>query len=361
MNRRIRIVSSLSALALALASNVAFADPPAKSANDPAAAQSLFYEARTLMGKNRYAEACPKLEESMRLDPGIGTQFNLADCNEHIGKIASAWASFLEVAAQAKAANQGEREKVARKRAQALEGKLPKLLIEVPSSLPGLEVKRDGTLVGGASYGTAIPVDPGSHKISATAPGKLPWETQVQTSEGKTARVSIPRDLPNAPVAAAPAPAVPIGPPAQPAPAAPPPPPSGVTSSSFTTESFPSPVTEERGSTQRTLGWIVTGLGAAGLGVGGAFGISSISNRDEARQYCTGDVCNAQGVELRGDAIRDGNVATVAMIAGGATLAGGLLLVLTAPKGPSKEDTAKIRATPSVAHNGGGLSLQGTF
>lgn len=360
MNRRIRFaVSSLSTLAFVLASNVAFADPPAKG-TDPAAAQSLFYEARTLMGKNQWAEACPKLEESNRLDPGIGTQFNLADCNEHVGKTATAWAGFLEVAALAKASNQADREKLARKRAQALEAKLPKLVVEVPSSMPGLEVKRDGILVGGATYGTAIPVDPGSHKIVATAPGKQPWETTVQSVEGKVARVTVPRDLPNAPVAVAPVPVVPVGPPAAAAP-----PPNGVTSSSFTQESFPPPVQEERGSTQRTLGWVFAGLGAAGLGVGGAFGISSLSNRDESRQYCTGDICNAQGVSLRDDAIRDGNVATATMIAGGAVLAGGLLLVITAPRGASKEDTrsahAKLRAAPSVAANGGGFSLQGTF
>ncbi|MBS2014371.1 MAG: hypothetical protein JST00_15900 [Deltaproteobacteria bacterium] len=351
MNRPISVASAVSALALVLAPSVASADP--------AAAQSLFYEARALMAKGQWAEACPKLEESNRLDPGIGTQFNLADCNEHVGKTATAWAGFLDVAAQAKAANQGEREKVARRRAQALEAKLPKLVVEVPSPLPGLEIKRDGTLVGGATYGTAIPIDPGAHKIVATAPGKQPWETQVQATEGKTTRVSIPRELPNAIVAAAPAPA-PNAPPPSPAPL---PPASGVTSSSFTTtESFPPPVTEERGTTQRTLGWIVAGLGAAGLGVGGAFGISSMSNRDEARQYCTGDLCNAQGVSLRDDAIRDGNVATVTMIAGGAALAGGLLLVLTAGHGASKEEsTSRLRAAPSVAQNGGGLSIQGAF
>ena len=66
------------------------------------------------MQQGKYAEACPKLEESMRLDSGIGTQFNLADCNEHIGKLATAWAGFLDVAAAAKAASQPDREKVAR-------------------------------------------------------------------------------------------------------------------------------------------------------------------------------------------------------------------------------------------------------
>ena len=144
----------------------------------------------------------------MRLDPGIGTQFNLADCNEHIGKLASAWAGFLEVAAASKTANQADREKVARKRAAALEPRLPKLAVDVTGAPTGLEVKRDGIVIGSAAWGTSVPVDPGTHKVSATAPGKQTWETTVTTSEGKTARVSVPRDLPAAPIVAA----APIGP-----------------------------------------------------------------------------------------------------------------------------------------------------
>src|SRR5882724_4165659 len=81
---------------------------------DPAAAQALFDEGRALMKTQRFAEACPKLKESQRLDPGIGTQFRLADCYEQQGKIASAWAAFLEVASLAAASDQKEREKAAR-------------------------------------------------------------------------------------------------------------------------------------------------------------------------------------------------------------------------------------------------------
>jgi len=341
-------------LASAAPSVALAADPPKGS--DPAAAQSLFYEARALMGQGKYALACPKLEESMRLDPGIGTQFNLADCNEHIGKIATAWASFLDVAAQSKASNQPEREKVARKRAQALESKLPKLVVDVPAATPGLEVKRDGIVVGAAAFGTSIPVDPGAHHITATAPGKQTWETNVHATEGRTARVSVPRDLPAAPVAAAAVP-VPVGPPA-----AAPVQTVRTDATAMDNTYFPPPVTEERGSTQRTLGWIVAGAGVVGLGVGAGFGLSSLSSRDESREHCTRDACNSTGVALRDDAIRAGNVSTVATIAGGAALVGGIVLVLTAPKGTERaERSGSLRAAPNVATNGGGFMLQGSF
>ena len=77
---------------------------PAARAADTAAAQSLFSDARKLMLAGNFADACPKREESEKLDPGMGTLYNLGDCYEHVGKTASAWAAFDEVANEARAA-----------------------------------------------------------------------------------------------------------------------------------------------------------------------------------------------------------------------------------------------------------------
>ncbi len=341
-------------VALLLSGSVAFAQ--GKPANDPAAAQALFYEARTLMQQNRYGDACPKLEESLRLDYGIGTEFNLADCHEHIGKIATAWSGFLSVAAASKAKNQIEREKVARERAKKLEPRLPKLVIEVPAPTAGLEVKRDGVLVGNAAWGTPVPVDPGTHRIAAVAPGKQPWETTVQATEGKVAKVSLPRELPNAPVAVVPQAPLPIT--------------TTMTAPTPVEEpqpitSFPEPVDERKGSTQRGIGWVASGLGVAGLGVAAGFGLDSLAKRNQARNHCDGDLCDAQGVDLRDRAIRSGNVATISTIAGGAALLGGIVLILTAPSGTERKanEAAKgrLQAVPHVATNGGGLTLQGVL
>src|SRR5512138_2397422 len=120
MNGRLLAASLAAGLALA-AALPARADT---TAEQRAAAQALFDDARRLMADKKYAEACPKLEESQRLDPGIGTLLNLAECQSLTGRTASAWANFLEAAYQAKAAGQAKRENTARSRAAALEPKL---------------------------------------------------------------------------------------------------------------------------------------------------------------------------------------------------------------------------------------------
>jgi len=177
-------------LALCLAFGIALVPRAARAEGaQEAAARALFAEGRRLVDAGNYVEACPKFEESLRLDPGTGTSFNLADCFEHVGKTASAWARFLDVAAASKAAGQTERERVARLRAERLEPTLARMVVEVKGTEPELVVKRDGVVVGAASWGVPVPVDAGSHAMEATAPGKRAWSNTATVAEGPTTLV----------------------------------------------------------------------------------------------------------------------------------------------------------------------------
>lgn len=191
MTRGDRGRASALALVVALAAFSA-SSPSLAGESDEAAARALFADGRRLVDAGNYAEACPKFEESLRLYPGAGTKFNLADCFEHLGRTASAWSLFLDVASASRVAERIEREQVARRRAAALEPKLTRLVVEVVSAVDGLAVERDGVAVGVASLGIPIPVDPGEHRIAASAPAKKGWSQSIRAPSGSTIVVSIP-------------------------------------------------------------------------------------------------------------------------------------------------------------------------
>src|SRR5690349_18302425 len=96
----------------------------AQDATTKATAEALFADGRRLMNIGDYATACPKLAASQRLDPGIGTALNLADCYEKSGRFASAWAEFRGAVTAAHTAGSSDREQLASDRAQALVAKL---------------------------------------------------------------------------------------------------------------------------------------------------------------------------------------------------------------------------------------------
>ena len=69
---------------------------------------------------------------------------------------------------------QTDRSQLARDRATALTPKLSRLLVTVGTPAEGLTLWRDEKQIDKASWGTATPIDAGSHEIKATAPGKQP-------------------------------------------------------------------------------------------------------------------------------------------------------------------------------------------
>ena len=96
-------------LLLVALSAVIFTPRVAAAQGDKATAEALFAEGRRLMSSGDYKTACPKFAASQKLDPGLGTSLNLADCYEKLGKTASAWAEFRDAAAAAHRVGSKER------------------------------------------------------------------------------------------------------------------------------------------------------------------------------------------------------------------------------------------------------------
>lgn len=313
--------------AILLSSGLAAADAPA-GAPAAAAAQALFDEGKRLLEEGQVGAACEKLSESLALDYGMGTQFKLGDCYERLGRTASAWSAFLEVAAYAKRQGDAARESVARERAERLEPTLPRLRVVVTSPVEGLRVTRGGVAVGQGQWGMALPTDAGDYEIAATAPGRVPFSTKVTVHRTGAVTVTIP-ELDAAPNAT----------PAKAAGA-----PRGAHFGGD--EASPAEITA----------WAMLGLGAVGVGVGSVAGIVSMSKASDAEPHCNGSVCDAEGVALRDAALTAGDVSTGAFIIGLAAAAGGAALWITmATTGDPAAETAALGVGP------GTLSLRGTF
>jgi hypothetical protein len=306
-------------VAIATIASAARAEP--SDAEKKAAAQALFDEARKLTADGSFAQACPKLEESVRLDPTPGSKFYLADCFEHAGKLASAWTYYLDAADSAKSAGSTDREKFARERAEAVKARLTSVAVSVPPAvraIHGLLVQRDGVTLGEGQWDAAIPVNPGRHVVAASAPGKVAWESAIDAdAPGSTINVAVPALLD---VVKPPPPRV------DPAP-------------------LPLPPTPPRASRarQQIAGIVVGSLGVVLAGVGAGFGVdaaSKLSRSNDAGHCDAKSFCDGTGLALRHDAIGSATISTVGFLAGGTLLAGGVVLVLTAPAAASKIDVA---------------------
>ena len=325
-------------LALLAVAPRAFADG---SAEDRAAADALYEQAGALMKAGRFSDACPKLETSQRLDPGIGTLIRLGYCycngkpEEGRGKTASAWAAFNEAEGMARKAND-KRADEAGKQAKLLEPKLSKLLVDVApeNRAAGLEVRRDGKAVDAGVWGSALPVDPGSHTLEASQPGKQAWKTtfEVEAKPGVTT-VRVPA-LANAPEG-----------------------PRGAE------------VTEASAGTwgaQRLAGVSVAGAGVVGVAIGAALGGLAIGKNNASKAEClpsAPSMCSAEGAATRRSAGTLADASTGLFLAGGAALAAGAVVFFTAPAStsPKRAGLRRIEATPIAGLGTSGLLLRGEW
>lgn len=310
-----RIAVFLPALLLALAPAVGRAQ-----GGDPAGAEALFREGRQAADAGNYAVACPKFEESYRLDPAPGTLLNLADCEENRGQLARAWQHFRQLSDQLPPDD--DRKPVAEARARALAGRAPKLRIVLMVSVPAT-VTRDGIVLGGASLGTSLPVDPGRHNIVVSAAGRREKRYEVWVGEGDEKEVSVSSGeaLPDikAPVVLSEART----------------PPSSV-AAPVSVLAPRETIEPTHGDARRTAGFVVGGVGAASILVGSVFGVVALSQLSSANAGCTGNVCANQGaVDQFHGAQSFAVAADVSVGLGVALLATGIVLVLIAPRAPS--------------------------
>jgi hypothetical protein len=304
------------------------------SAADRTLAEALFRDGRKLLAEGKVAEACAKFGESQRIAPALGTLLNLAACHEKEGKLATAWGEFMTVVTQAVRVGDSEREAFARERLEAIETHLPKLVVVAETIPDGLEVRLDGTAMSAAALGSPLPLDPGPHEVTATAPQRMVWS---QRFDIPAAAITTTLKIPTlAPVGAA-------------------------TPQPARDESTPT-------STKRTIGYVALGVGFVGLGVGTFFGLRALSKKSEANRDCVDKQCDAEGLARIDEAKTAATWSTVSLGIGLVGLVGGVYLVLSSSSGASSSSGSAKPASsrgfvvsPLAGADGGGLSVSARF
>jgi hypothetical protein len=340
----IRFASAFFCAACAISSQPVAAEPTTATStgNRVGDAQAHFDQAEKLAQEGKYEQACPLYELSQEEDPAAVTLFQLGDCYEHVGRLASAWKSFEEAAHLAKGAARratdpdlkGRAQAHAEKsssRADALKPRLPKLTVVVAGSadLSDLVITIDGAPLDRRAWGQPSPIDAGEHKITAAAPGKVAWSTSIRIGAAKEGT------SPDAQTVKVPV-----------------------------LEALPMPA-------QRKGALVMGGVGAAGLLIGAAFGGATVVQWESVKGRCGDDLklcskgtknylINSTELESQKNTARMfGDVSTAGFIIGGAAAAAaGILWFTASPSGPS---AAPIEVAPAAGPTGASLTVRARF
>lgn len=351
---RVRAHVCLQALILAAATAIsgpAFAepDPPPVSGVSPAptagpavpasdtspaalvAARELFREATADADAGRHAIALGKFQRVARIRESAAVRFNVGQCEERLGRIASALASYELAVRRAQQEPRGEEiVRMARAASEPLRARSPRLTITTGATLPkDLTVLLDGAPVPSASFGVALPVDPGEHVVAADASGHAPRAWTVTLTERHAETIDV---ILGDGVDAGPGPA------------------------SSGARAAEADYAAPQGSTgwwtpRRDLGLASLTVGVAAAVVSAVFVVRHNDAVSDLRVACEDGCPEARHGELattRDAAVRDQTLAIAAGVGSGALLiTGGLLLAWPTPRSTASQRALRFAASPS--------------
>jgi hypothetical protein len=198
----------------------------------------------------------------------------------------------------------------------------------------GVKMTVDGAPTSVVLDGRPVPVDPGPHSFRFEADGVEPTTRSFVLAEGAKDRQE----------------RIDMGPP-----------PSAATPGGATPTGAPS---SGGSSGQRTIGWVVGGVGVAGVAAGAVFGLLAMSKWSASKNDCsTATSCpNVESARSEhDDASTFGNVSTATFAVGGVGLAVGAVLLLTAPQASPTVGVGPVRFGADLGPGVAGLSMNGVF
>lgn len=345
MTRSLILLSSLATLALC---RPALAQAPAR-AEDIAAARALGVQGVRLADQGKCSEAIENLERAEALYHAPTILGRLGECQVEVGRIVLGTENLNRVVREQLPPNAPAAFQAAQQRAKGvLDKALPRiayLVVKVtPKDLAATVVTVDGAPVPNALIGAERPTDPGNHEVVVKASGYNETKASVTLAEGSHQEVALVLTAdPNAV-------AMTVAPPA--APAAPP-----------TQATLPPPAPESAPAAgsggNRTLAYVMLGVGGAGLITGSVTGLMAMSKKSSLD--CPDDKCPAPEHDKLDSAKTLATVSTIGFGVGIAGAAVGVVLLLTGGKteAPPVAQVGKVTARPWAGAQM--VGLEGSF
>lgn len=297
--------------------------PTAAWADDVADARAAFEKGAALANEGRWSDALKQFETSVSLRPHAATMYNLGFCERALGHPTRAKKAFQMALSRDEATGHTEltpdlRATTKRYLEEATNAVATPELTVMPADVtitvdgrplepPAPDAKDSHFLAGTRPAGPGekapratfvIEVDAGSHEIVISGPDGRSKVAHEYFTPGASKKVRI--ELPPPAVVVKPGPM------------------------------------NDNGTSRRTWGFVIGGVGLATIGVGAYFGLRASNLWNDATDRCPSRTnCSDAAADLSNDARRFANLSTIAVTAGAVAVIGGTVLVLTAPSSKS--------------------------
>jgi hypothetical protein len=304
-------------------------------------ADDLFKQGKKLMAEKKYAEACPKLEQSFKLDPGIGGELNLGKCYEEWGKLGKAYRAYTGALKKAQDGNDARAAKI-KQLVAGLEPVVPRLVIHIPADADtaGLQVAIDGVSVSIDDLANPQLVDPGPKSVEYALGSGARKQKIVPVERGGTSEITL--ELPKSKTK--------------------PDDHDHEVGEKPKHDAVDVPVTADNtGHDQRVAGIAVGSVGVVGIVIGSYLALSARSKYNDALStHCMDmtNACDAQGLTDTHDARSRANAASIVFGIGAAATIAGVVVYVLAPSAVSSGEHA-FYLTPVVHGDGAGFAFGG--
>lgn len=310
------------------------------ASQDIAQARQLGQQAQTAYDAGNYAESEKLWYAAAKLYTQAPTlTLGLARTQAKLGKVVAAQESYNKIIrewANNASAPQPFKDafEAAKTEVVAVSAKVASVTVTVEGPTnPAVTI--DGQAVPTAALGLKRPVDPGSHKVAATAEGYTPAETTFSVAEGGTAAAALKMEKAPGAVAAAPAPETGPGP----------------------SPTEPGADTGSGKSSNKTLALVAFGVGGAGLLVGAITGVVALGKAGDLKDNCNADkVCPPTQQDSVDSYNTMGTISTIGFVVAGVGGIAGAILWFTAPKQTASAGGSRYATVPVARDRGVALT-----